>query len=372
MATHVSSTSRSSGLRAKIRAGPTRRPPERPSPDRPWRGLRPMTRRPMIRGVRARLTATIVALVVLTAGVLGIGSYLFVDSSLHRQALDEAADQARFGPLRDRAEPARCDPADRETRSAAWSVHSKFRGLDTIIDAGPDAVATPRPRPGPRDLPADCCSSSTRARSPLRGRSNGRPSLVVGGRSGGSPVRDLLHPRRSPARAGRSTSFAWRSVSARSSSRSSRSSPRGSSLAASSPRSRPPAGRPSGSSAATSRPAFRSRLYDEFRARGPTDSTGWPTPSRRRSPGSRPPRPRTGGSSPTCHELRTPVSALVAEASILRDHLNDLPRRRADARRARRHGHRPVLLSLRLMELSRPDAEGRGGPSHPTPSIWGA
>jgi signal transduction histidine kinase len=49
-----------------------------------------------MRGVRARLTATLVALVALTAFVLGVGSWLFVDTSLRSQRLTDAADQARF------------------------------------------------------------------------------------------------------------------------------------------------------------------------------------------------------------------------------------------------------------------------------------
>jgi signal transduction histidine kinase len=47
-------------------------------------------------GVRGRLTATVVALVVVTALVLGLGSYAFVDVSLHERFKDNAADQARF------------------------------------------------------------------------------------------------------------------------------------------------------------------------------------------------------------------------------------------------------------------------------------
>ena len=42
----------------------------------------------MIRGVRARLTATIVFLVVLTAIVLGVAAYAFVDTRLHQLTLD--------------------------------------------------------------------------------------------------------------------------------------------------------------------------------------------------------------------------------------------------------------------------------------------
>ena len=52
-------------------------------------------RRPM-RGIRARLTVTLLALVALTAAVLGVGSYLFVDYRLHEQARDDAAAEARF------------------------------------------------------------------------------------------------------------------------------------------------------------------------------------------------------------------------------------------------------------------------------------
>ena len=40
-----------------------------------------------MRGIRARLTVTLVALVALTAVLLGVGAYLFVESSLHEQAL---------------------------------------------------------------------------------------------------------------------------------------------------------------------------------------------------------------------------------------------------------------------------------------------
>jgi two-component system sensor histidine kinase MtrB len=47
-------------------------------------------------GVRARLTATLVALVVLTAAVLGVASYAFVDVSLHDQVKNDAALQAGF------------------------------------------------------------------------------------------------------------------------------------------------------------------------------------------------------------------------------------------------------------------------------------
>ena len=50
----------------------------------------------VFRSVRGRLTFTIVALVALTAALLGIGSYLFVDYSLHDRFREDAANQARF------------------------------------------------------------------------------------------------------------------------------------------------------------------------------------------------------------------------------------------------------------------------------------
>ena len=49
-----------------------------------------------MRGVRGRLTVTIVALVALTAALLGIGAYVFVDYSLHDRFRTDAANQARF------------------------------------------------------------------------------------------------------------------------------------------------------------------------------------------------------------------------------------------------------------------------------------
>src|SRR3954451_18688600 len=49
-----------------------------------------------LRGIRARLAATLVALVALTAILLGAGAYVFVETSLHDQVLRDAAAQARF------------------------------------------------------------------------------------------------------------------------------------------------------------------------------------------------------------------------------------------------------------------------------------
>jgi two-component system sensor histidine kinase MtrB len=49
-----------------------------------------------MRGLRGRLAVTLVAMVALTAGVLGIGAYVFVDTSLHERLRDDALGQANF------------------------------------------------------------------------------------------------------------------------------------------------------------------------------------------------------------------------------------------------------------------------------------
>jgi signal transduction histidine kinase len=48
------------------------------------------------RGVRARLAGALVLLVAITAVVLGVGASIFVDARLHQQALQDAAAQATF------------------------------------------------------------------------------------------------------------------------------------------------------------------------------------------------------------------------------------------------------------------------------------
>src|SRR3954469_14844683 len=81
---------------APPRQGRGRRRESRAAGDGPRRRLQGGSLRPPMGGVRGRLTVTLVALVVLTAGVLGIGSYLFVDNSLHQRLLDQANSEARF------------------------------------------------------------------------------------------------------------------------------------------------------------------------------------------------------------------------------------------------------------------------------------
>ena len=89
----------------------------------------------VLRGVRGRLVVTLVALVGLTAAVLGIGSYLFVDASLHQRLLEDATAQARFDlavlvPGRLPDDPTRDD-------AVALVEALRLRGdVGTIVDLG--------------------------------------------------------------------------------------------------------------------------------------------------------------------------------------------------------------------------------------------
>jgi two-component system sensor histidine kinase MtrB len=87
-----------------------------------------------VRGVRGRLTVTLVALVVLTAAVLGVGSYVFVDASLHQRLLDEATRQARFDLSV--LVPGRLADDPHAYRSPAFAQTFKDRGVDVVVDTG--------------------------------------------------------------------------------------------------------------------------------------------------------------------------------------------------------------------------------------------
>jgi len=137
----------------------------------------------MLRGVRGRLTLTIVALVVLTAIVLGVAAYVFVDTRLHDQTLRDAADQARF----DLAVLAPSRLSDPPTDDEMRQLGDDFvrRGLATIIVP---ATGGPFGTPGPVAAAFDAIPASVRqlvdggqiaySWQPVGGVS----SLVVGGR----------------------------------------------------------------------------------------------------------------------------------------------------------------------------------------------
>src|SRR6185369_11321766 len=92
--------------------------------------------------VRTRLTVTLVALVALTAGLLALSAYLFVDTRLHDQARDDAANQARFDMTvlipRSGLPP---DPTadDIVASGVLGTLHQ--RGVETIVAQGTQEVA---------------------------------------------------------------------------------------------------------------------------------------------------------------------------------------------------------------------------------------
>jgi signal transduction histidine kinase len=141
-------------------------------------------------GVRARLTVTLVALVALTAVLLGAGAYLFVDNSLHEQALRDAATQARFDLSV--TVPAAGLPANPTTDDIGDShLLDTFhqRGIETIIDLGPngEAVSATELQRVLPTLPADLRQRVEGGELAYAWATvAGRPSLVVGGLAGGT------------------------------------------------------------------------------------------------------------------------------------------------------------------------------------------
>jgi two-component system sensor histidine kinase MtrB len=308
----------------------------------------------MIRGVRARLTVTIVALVVLTAAVLGIASYLFVDSSLHQQARDDAANQARFdlsviAPSRLVSTP----PTAQEIKDLTDAFH--FRNLDAIVDDGTGNIATSLAGTKLPDAMVQLVDQGQIAYAwlPIAGR----PSLVVGGRSGGtgppiyflrdeSTLEATLEQLRLALGVGALVLTILAIVAARFLARGVLAPVEAAARAAE----RIERGDLSARVPVTSNDEFGTWADRFNRMAAALDDTI------ARLEAAQDQNRRFVAD--VSHELRTPVSALVAEASILRDHLNDLPQA------ARRAGELIVediarLRSLveELMELSRFDAE---------------
>ncbi|HYH92677.1 MAG TPA: HAMP domain-containing sensor histidine kinase [Candidatus Saccharimonadales bacterium] len=152
------------------------------------------------RGVRARLTASLVALVVLTAIVLGIGASWFVDARLHDQALRDAASQAAFDlsvVVPGRGLPA--DPTPDEIAASGLPATFRRGAVETVVDLGPgrDFATDPRLDGLPDRLPADMRARIDRGELAYAWLTVAdRPALVVGGRpAGGGPafyfVRDV-------------------------------------------------------------------------------------------------------------------------------------------------------------------------------------
>jgi two-component system sensor histidine kinase MtrB len=141
---------------------------------------------PAMRGIRARLTVTLVALVALTAVLLGAGAYLFVESSLHDQVLRDAAAQATFDltvTVPDAGLPA--NPSTDQVVDSGLRQVFLQRGIDSIIDSGgPTPVVSNQALDGVLPtLPADLVRRVRAGELAYAWTTvAGAPKLVVGGR----------------------------------------------------------------------------------------------------------------------------------------------------------------------------------------------
>jgi len=149
-------------------------------------------------GIRARLAITLVALVALTAILLGAGAYVFVETSLHDQALRDAAAQARFDlavTIPNRGQPPQ--PSADDIVDSGLRQTFLQRGVDTVIDTGDAEPVVSRPDlvGAAAAFPPDL-AERVRAGELAYAWSTvaGRPSLVIGGRVGGAgPAFYFIH-----------------------------------------------------------------------------------------------------------------------------------------------------------------------------------
>ena len=139
-----------------------------------------------MRGIRARLTVTLVALVALTAILLGAGAYLFVENSLHAQAIRDAATQAKFDlsvTIPDAGLPPNATRDDIVASHLLDTFHQ--RDIGVIFDLGPNGEAVAEPDlPGVLPtLPADLHRRVANGELAYAWTTiAGKPRLVVGGR----------------------------------------------------------------------------------------------------------------------------------------------------------------------------------------------
>ncbi len=149
-------------------------------------------------GIRARLALTLVAMVALTAILLGAGAYVFVESSLHDQVLRDAATQARFDlsvTVPNRGLPA--DPTPEDIVDSGLRETFLQRGVDTITDVGSGEPVVSKP---------DLVGELAKLPDDFTKRVNegelaytwttvaGHPSLVIGGQVGGAgPAFYFIH-----------------------------------------------------------------------------------------------------------------------------------------------------------------------------------
>jgi two-component system, OmpR family, sensor histidine kinase MtrB len=313
-----------------------------------------------VRGVRGRLTLTIVALVVLTAAVLGVGSYLFVDSSLHQRLVDQANAEARFdlsalipGRLEGKAPTAYESPDFVQT--------FENRGVSFVVDPGKGKPFSSSLQLGPPEAVLQLLAPlrAVVARGELGYQwmtLGGKPSLVVGARlppagpdfyfvHDASDIEVALSQLRLALGAGTVLLALLALVAARAAARGVLAPVEAAGRAAE----RIERGDLSARVPVTSRDEFGAWAERFNRMAAALDETiGRLRESQAQN---------RRFVADVSHELRTPLSALVAEASIIRDHLDALP---PEARRAGEllAGDVARLRTLvdELMELSRFDA----------------
>jgi two-component system sensor histidine kinase MtrB len=311
-------------------------------------------------GLRGRLGLTLVALVALTAGVLGIGAYAFVDTSLHQSLLADGVRQAGFNLSVLAPADLGDDPTRERILESGLLERFRLRGdVGTIVDLRDgDPLVSPAELLGALDrLPPETRAIVADGRLGYAWQSiAGRPRLVVGGRMppdgpdfyfvfDAGPTEAALTTLRTALAVGSIVLVAIALLAARAISRGILRPVADAGEAAD----RIAAGDLAARVPVTSGDELGS-LAARFNAMAGTlettiaDLEGAQTQNRRFV-------------AEVSHELRTPVTALVAEASLLEGQLASLP---VDARRPAEllvnDVHRLRDLVEDLMELSRFDA----------------
>jgi two-component system sensor histidine kinase MtrB len=147
-------------------------------------------------GVRSRLAVTLVALVALTAGIIGAGSYLFVEASLRASLLETARREADFdlSVLLPGADPA---PVDARAFAASGlpDAFGRSGGIRTLADFGDGQPFEPAGLEGAlASLDPALRSIVASGRLGFAWQAlDGEPVLVVGGRQGGFPELYFVH-----------------------------------------------------------------------------------------------------------------------------------------------------------------------------------
>jgi two-component system sensor histidine kinase MtrB len=314
----------------------------------------------MLRGVRARLTATIVFLVVLTAVVLGVAAYAFVDARLHQQTLDDARDQARFDLSV--ITPSRLGNAPTREQLEAFATAFQGRQQETIVvPAGDEPYLS-----NPLELEGVLATIPDAVRAFVDGGQiayswqpvDGKPTLIIGGRSGGTgpevyffrnvaPIEQALDQLRLALAVGAVVLALVAVVAARVVARGV--------LAPVDEASRAAEAIADGDLSARV-PVTSSDEFGQWAARFNTMADSLEDTIVRLESAQTQNRRFVAD---VAHELRTPVAALVAEASVLGGHLDSLP---PDARRTGELVVHDIgrlrALVEDLMELSRFDAAG--------------